>query len=367
VNRRIFVCWLVVFAIVAVSSCGTGTDEPTMFEDVEAMAWDSDYADGRWEPDWDDAAFYGPALYARLGWERNDEAYRQRAVESVNRNLDLIEANLVSTDLFVANMTEILYGVLGVIDYMDASGDRSGLDLVDQAIDRANDVSLILSNDYFEGVSSYAMDTYGPTVVTAMLAIVDLQYAVLLDTPRTADRVTRAQQILARIEERAWNGTYYLFAPDRLDYLDLYPNVVMIIALTRLHQATDDAASLARAEALYEAIQPLRCTDRPGYKSLYSAAAMGAETDDYTTLSAMNYTMFALALLAQETGDPRYRDEIDWLLGFVEDYLYVAADGKVYHHWMDGRLARPTDLEYYCIGCNLQLLYVMWWVEHYLD
>jgi hypothetical protein len=24
------------------------------------------------------------------------------------------------------------------------------------------------------------------------------------------------------------------------------------------------------------------------------------------------------------------------------------------------------DPEYYCIGCNLQLLYVIWWIRHHL-
>ena len=90
---------------------------------------------------------------------------------------------------------------------------------------------------------------------------------------------------------------------------------------------------------------------------------MGAETDDYSTLSSTNYTMLAMALLYQETGHQSYRDEIDMLLGFVENYLWVEADGCVYHHWMDGALAEPTDPEYYCVGCNLQLLYIIWWVH----
>jgi uncharacterized protein YyaL (SSP411 family) len=141
----------------------------------------------------------------------------------------------------------------------------------------------------------------------------------------------------------------------------------MMIAQVRLYQATGDAGALERAEALFEAVQPLRRTDRPGYRSPYSAEAMGATTDDYSTLSAMNYAMLGFALLADATGDARYREEIDFILEFIEDYLYVEADGKVYHHWMDGRPALPTDLEYFCIACNLQLLYVDWWVRHYLD
>ncbi|MBI5502536.1 MAG: hypothetical protein HY907_19990 [Deltaproteobacteria bacterium] len=368
-GRSAGACCLGFLIVVVGPSCGETPRFGTMFEEVERMSWDSDYVDGRWEPDWDDAAFYGPAYYARVGWERGDETYRQRARDGVRHNLDEIIGTAVAGGVSAVadNMTEVLYAVLGVLDYMEVSGDLSGLDRIDESLDLADLIVSRLCADYCQGFPSYAMDTYGPTVVTGMIAIVYLQYAVLIDAPREAERVARAGEILARIEERAWNGSYYLFTPDRPDYLDLYPNVVMMIALARYHQATGDAGALERAEGLFEAIRPLRCTDRPGYKSLYSAEAMGARTDDYTTLSAMNYTMFALALLAEESGDPRYRDEIDWLEGFVEDYLYVEADGKVYHHWMDGRLALPTDLEYFCIGCNLQFLYVDWWVRHHLD
>jgi len=38
-----------------------------------------------------------------------------------------------------------------------------------------------------------------------------------------------------------------------------------------------------------------------------------------------------------------------------------AAHPGVLHHWMDGRLALPSDPEFFCSGCNLQLLYVMWY------
>lgn len=355
-------------SVVMAASCGPGSG-PTMCERIEEMAWESDYGGGQWEPDWDDAAFYGPAFYSHVGWEEDDAQYRQRAVEAIDRNLEEVIGPALDgpADLFLENMTEILYATLGVMEYMDATGDTSGMESIDGAIDTANNMSRVLSNDYFEGFSNYAMDTYGPTVVTAMLAIVNLQYAVLLDTPRVPDRVGRASEILARIDEMAWNGSFYQFSPERTDELFLYPNIIMMIAQARMYQATGDEAHLGRATSLHAAIEPLRCPHRPGYHSPYSAGVMGATTDDYTTLSSMNYSMFAFGLLAQVTGEPVYREELDSILDFIEDYLFVQEDGKLYHHWMDGRLAVPGDPEYYCIGCNLQLLYVTWWVEHNLD
>ena len=361
---------IVCAALMAAGSCESGEPGVTtdsMYQEIEAMVWDGDYSGGQWEPDWDDAAFYGTAFYSRTGWEENREDYKQRAVESVQRYTTIARTCLDGmTDVFLENMTEVLYGTLGAIDYMVASGDETPLPTVDEVIDKADLMSQVLTGNYFEGFTNYAMDTYGPTTVTAMLAVVNLQYAVLLDTPRKQERIESARAIISKIDEKAWNGSYYLFAPDRPDYLDLYPNIVMMITLARMNQATGEAVFLERAESIYSAIEPLRCPGRPGYKSLYSAEAMGAQTDDYTTLSATNYAIFAFALLAQITGKAVYRNEIETQLDFIKNYVYVPADRTAYHHWMDGRLALPTDLEYYCIGCNLQLIYIIWWVRHYL-
>jgi hypothetical protein len=121
---------------------------------------------------------------------------------------------------------------------------------------------------------------------------------------------------------------------------------------------------------------------------------MGAQTDDYTTLSSQNYTMLALVLLYQITGEKKYLDEIDPIVEFLRDVLSgeacssdltfyecdPACEGEltclkgscfedachcgVLHHWIDGRLALPTDHEYFCSGCNHQLLYILWYRQH---
>jgi hypothetical protein len=38
--------------------------------------------------------------------------------------------------------------------------------------------------------------------------------------------------------------------------------------------------------------------------------------------------------------------------------------GGVLHHLMDGNIAVPEDPEFFCSGCNLQLLYVLWYRQH---
>jgi uncharacterized protein YyaL (SSP411 family) len=189
---------------------------------------------------------------------------------------------------------------------------------------------------------------------------------VLLDTDASPGYVERARQILERVDTVAWNGSFYQFSRDNVDDLYLYPNVAMMIASVRMFQASGEAAYLERAEEVYQAIQVLKYDDRPGYFSPYSAEVMGAQTDDYTTLSSTNYTLLALALLNEETGQQAYRDELDELVVFIEEYLWLEGEGQIIHHWMDGRQAIPEDPEYYCIGCNLQLLYILWWVTNTL-
>ena len=152
--------------------------------------------------------------------------------------------------------------------------------------------------------------------------------------------------------------------------------------------------------AVHAGIQPLRVAEDSGlvgpgrYRSPYSADIEGAQTDDYTTLSSQNYLMMALMLLHEVTGDAAYLLEVDAILDFLEgpmvgewclSHFHTAGcaepcdDGDVcieetcfddscppgvLHHWIAGRAARPEDTVLVCSGCNLQLLYVMWYRQH---
>jgi uncharacterized protein YyaL (SSP411 family) len=140
---------------------------------------------------------------------------------------------------------------------------------------------------------------------------------------------------------------------------------MMLVCYCRLYEATEEPAYLEKAETLFEAIQPLKAPGRPGYRSPYSAEYMGAATDDYSTLSSQNYLMFALALLSRLTGKEMYCRELGEVRRFVEVYLFEPKGRRLLHHWMDGRIAQPDDPEYFCAGCNLQFLYLAWWVGHY--
>jgi hypothetical protein len=157
-----------------------------------------------------------------------------------------------------------------------------------------------------EAVPGHAMITYGPTSVNGLLALVNLQHALLLRDENRARFWEVGRQVASALQARAWTGTEYRFSDTRPG-LFLYPNVTMILLHGRLYQLTGDPAFRDQALATYRAIQPLRVTSATGwvgpgrYRSPYSAEHMGARTDDYTTLSSQNYMILALYVLYQIT------------------------------------------------------------------
>jgi len=62
------------------------------------------------------------------------------------------------------------------------------------------------------------------------------------------------------------------------------------------------------------------------YRSPYSQISMGAQTDNYTTLSSSNYTMFALMLLHLITGEDRYLEEINPILDHENRTAKIAVE-----------------------------------------
>jgi uncharacterized protein YyaL (SSP411 family) len=204
----------------------------------------------------------------------------------------------------------------------------------------------------------YAIYTYGNTVVTANFAMLNVEYARVFGVENSADKIEVVKKILEAVDKNAWDEDFkgYLYKPGSKKDL-LYPNIVMMLVYGRLYQLTKDTNYLERTKMLYEAIQVQKDKAMGCYNSPYSKDVMGAKTDDYKTLSSQNYTMLALLTLYENSHDKKYLDEVDGILSFVESHIYF--DGMALHHWMDGAPAKPEHPEYYCTGCNLQLLYVI--------
>ena len=141
----------------------------------------------------------------------------------------------------------------------------------------------------------------------------------------------------------------------------LYPNATMMIAHARAYELMGDPWFLEQFEATYEGIQGLKDEDGDHYHSPYSAAEMGATDDDYTTHSSQNYLMMGLLVAYQATGRVLYLQEVDTILGFLDKALLK--DGQILHHWVNGRAANDEDPYVYCLGCNVQTLYILLMLE----
>jgi hypothetical protein len=360
-----------------------GAIQDELIADAEAFS----FVDGDWLEDLGDAPFYGLAFYAHTAKERNDPSSISRADAARARAKRLI----TNADLVNGDLQEMVTSTLGLIDAMSARGDKDDLPVVDEFLDRLDQlVSLIGWYIEVGEDRSWALQTYGPTSISALVGLTNLQYALLLGGDRKDDRVAWAKEMASHIEDHAFNGTFYEFGLGKTD-LFVYPNVAMIAMNARLFQVTNDVKYKDRARALYDAIQPAKLPTSPvRYYSQYSAATMGAKTRDYSTLSEHNYITLALLLLYQITNDRTFVDEADSIFDAMTTELYggwcladvhkdpcspaCAAGGvclgpscaanacnkAVLHHWIDGRQARPTDPSFMCSGCNLQLLYGMW-------
>ncbi len=351
-------------------SGGAGQAQPGVPEAVEDNLWAGGYySGGDWEPDYNDGNFYGTAFYVRQGLEQGNAEYLERAREMMVFNAGILQrARREPLSYFAVNLDAVIMAILGSIEYMAATGEMQYLADVDFVLDLANAVLAIVYQNYLVTDvfgESYFTVTYGATVVTSVMALANLQVAVLLpENDKRGRRINSARAIVDAIEAAAWNGAFFRKNPAE-ERLYLYPNVMMMLCYCRMYQATGESLHVDKAETLFQAIQPLKDSERPGYWSPYSAEYMGAVTDDYSTLSSQNYLMFALGLLNQVTGKEAYCSERKEVILFVEEYLFDSEHNRLLHHWMDGQIAQPTDPEYFCSGCNLQYLYMNWWAGQY--
>jgi hypothetical protein len=364
--------------IIALGACGDDApeDEPApvapasrhaalhdaLVADAKAFA----FVDGDWQEDLGDAPFFG------LGWLTHRKPLE--GDELARRDQAIVRARTVLTGpLLEGDLQDKVMAALGLIEHIAEAGDRSDLATVDQFIDSLDSLTHTLG-DYLEAGAdrSWAIRTYGPTAVTALVALLEAQYTLYIGGERAAERLDRAKIIDAKIGERAFGdlGTVrgYAIAPGRGE-LEIYPNVSMMMLKARLFRITKDEAYRLEARSLYAAIQPLKLSDAPArYASPYAITLVGAKTNDVSTLSSQNYLALSLLLLFEITGEQRFVDEADRVFDSVEKMRgnYCIGDAEpqrcangLLHHYVDGRLAEPGDGTLFCSGCNLQTLYVL--------
>lgn len=328
------------------------------YDELQEDALDFGFEDGEWLEDFGDASAFGPLFYFYVGTSADNSDYLEMARQGRDFNLTLVEHAADDIVWYMDNMEDVFMALMGLVEYAGVANDTDLIEPIDRLIDMTDQV-VAAANDYFEiSVGEFAADLYGPTSVTAGVALIYLQYAKYIDNDRTQSRIDRAVEIVEAVNEKVWDEDHYRFRPDE-ERLFLYPNSTMIIVLNRLYELTGDAQYLERAELVFEGIQPLRNAELGFYQSPYSQEYQGAETDEYSTLSSQNYLSLALMLTYQNTSDQLYLDEVLVILDFFRLRLHDHEEGKLLHHWIDGRLATEDDPEYFCSGCNVQTLYIL--------
>lgn len=360
-------------------------------EDARAFAFEN----GDWTEDLGDAPFYG------LAWlSRRAAAGRLDADGVARRDAALVHAKtLLTGNLLEGDVQDRVMAALGVIEYVNASGDRSVVPLLDDLVDRLDTLTRTLGDYVDVGTDrSWALRTYGPTAVTALIALVEAQYVLLVGGPRASERLERVRAIDAKIKERALTDLVdapsgrsvraYAFGAGKAGLYD-YPNLAVLLLKARLFRLTKEEAFRLEARAIFAALQPLKLSDTPArYASPYARSALGIEERDLSTLSSQNYLALGLLLLFEITGDQRFVDEADRVLDAVEamrgrwctSHVHdggacapACAAGEacsggacaadrcttgLLHHVVKGRLALPEDGTLFCAGCTLQTLYV---------
>lgn len=362
-----------------------------LVDDAESYA----FYNGDWEEDLGDAPFYGVAWLARRA-----ESGKLDAEEHARLDAAVMRAKmLVAGDLAGGAIRERVMASLGLIEYVGASRDRSVVPALDDFIDRLDTLTRTFG-DYIEvgADRTWELGAYGPTAMTALVALVEAQYALLVGGGRAQERTIRALAIDARIRERAFGelvdaptgrkARAYAFAPGDPGIFD-GSNVAMLVLKSRLFRLTKREEFRLEARALYAALQPLKLADAPArYSSPAARRSLGVDTRDLSTLSSQNDLTLGLLLLFEITGDQRFVDEADrmldgifamrgpWCTSHAHDPRSCSAacaagqacvEGGcsanrcttgLLHHVVAGRLALPEDGNVFCSGCNLQTLYV---------
>ncbi len=345
-------------AWMAEAATAVGVETDTFAAVLSHLLQEVPLLDGDWEGDFGDARFYAPAVLLGLGHEIGNECLLAFGRAGLDGNRRLIRETQGRPLAFWTQIPDHLMAASGLIDAHKYEGQPADVELIDAVLDRLNG-ALAFYDSYPAVLGDSLLAMYGPTTQTAAVAVLNLRYALEIGGDLGPDRTASALEIMSAIDAQVYDREreVYLFSPS-IRPLRLYPNTMMMLAHCLAYQATGDVRHLQRAEELFERIQPLKQASRGNYRSPYSAAANGAQTEDYSTLSSQLYLIIALCQLYECTGSERYELEARAVLAFICTCLRDG--GRLVHHWIDGRAAGTGDPVYYCTGCNFQALYAMW-------
>jgi len=333
-----------------------------MFDKVKRLADREDlYGSGEWHEHFGDGALFGPSFDLSF-WEiAGEQRHFDRGIEALEFNSDYVAS--VSGNI-LENTDDLEIMSMSLLSLMRAGGMTDDhdhdhyLETGDPLLSSLDTVVMALG-DYMDlEAGEFATASYGATSVTAFMALNHIEHVANYPDSNAEHHLERAQSILDSVHETAWSEEMSAYRFGRADdRLMLYPNITMMLAYAQMHQVTGEQVHLDRFYDIYAGIQPLKDESDDHYYSPYSFESMGATDPDYSTLSSQNYLMLALLSAYQSTADEALLEEVDSILGFIENNLMEG--DLITHHWIDGRAASLDDPWYFCMGCNLQTLYIL--------
>ena len=201
--------------------------------------------------------------------------------------------------------------------------------------------------DWLDWLTSGGGFAYGPTILGAQIATMQLRYAGIFPAQSVGWFVRPLQVGRALIDgadRMAWDPARHVYrARPGADSVALLPNAMMIIDLLQAHAAARDAAYLARAEEAAGGLDALWDDQRGAYFA--SSEQMGDNA--YESLSTNSYAALAFLRLSQAAEKRAYLDRALRVFDFINRDLY--AGGVVYHHLYRGRRASG---DIWCTGCT---------------
>jgi len=331
-----------------------------LFQEVETYLHDPALClEGHWQLHFGDGQLFGPAFDLKQWQVTGEVEHKDRALAALEANRALVVS--ASEDLLGAmnDLETVAMALLSLIEaglYLEDTD--AYLSAADALIEPLDELAMGLGDYLAIDAGEFAATTYGPTALTAFLALVHLEHAMAYPDADASHHIARGEAVLQAVDDVAWDAELKTFAfePGNSKRY-LYPSITVMLALARAYALTGDPVHKYRYRVAYAGIQPLKAPAGDHYYSPYSAESMGALDDDYSTLSSQNYLMMALLAGYEVTGDADLLEELGRIMGFVDSHLLE--DGRILHHWMNGKIAQPTDEFPYCLGCNLQTLYLL--------
>ena len=345
-------CLWVPCLMILLFACSEKQDPPTtepssaafsaLFESVFGYHFDHVpiLPDGDTVGDFGDSTGYGSAALFTLAYQTGREDYREVARKMAGR-----EALLLQDLSWLLNIVEVYIGTVGSFKAYEFTQEEAYRNTVERVLDLFNP---ILENTC-DVIFLIDEIPYGPTTIVGGVAMYNLQYAFSIgETSRTAAYIDQGLDLIRRIDTHAYQADerYYRYAK-RNDTCSAYPNSIMIIALCRAYQVTGNERYIERARAVAETVEARLLDETSG--GYYGAE--GSE-EAYMALSNQNYIIQALLFLAEVTGEATYLSRANRTIAFVKQYLCEPEEGICYH---DLRLKHRMD--WFCSGCNWQLLY----------